>query len=197
LQEWTGVTEARLFLRRGVLGFFSVALLASCAPGGKLAPLPDSRNAAYTLGVGDQVRVITAGGEQLNGDFRVNDAGDIAIPLLGTVHAVGLTTGELERSIEKDLQDKMLFRDPSVAVEVISYRPVFILGEVNKPGEYPYQPGMTLLTAVSVGGGFTYRAVTDYGSVVRVIDGQAVEGRVGRQSFIQPGDVITIFERVF
>lgn len=183
--------------RRVALIGFTFAALASCAPGRDLAPLPDLRNNTYTLGVGDQVRVITVGGEQLTGDFRVNDAGDIAVPLLGAVPAAGLTTAQLEQRIAQGLQQKQLFRDPSVAVEVLAYRPIFILGEVNKPGQYPYQPGMTLLTAVSVGGGFTYRAVTDYASVVRTSGDQATEGRVGRQSFLLPGDVVTVYERVF
>jgi polysaccharide export outer membrane protein len=182
--------------RMGLLGLGAVAL-ASCAPGRDLAPLPDARNTSYTLGIGDQVRIITVGGEQLTGDFRVNDAGDISIPLLGTVHAAGLTTAQLEQAISKGLQDKKLFRDPSVAVEVLNYRPIFILGEVTKPGEYAYQPGMTMLTAVSVAGGFTYRAVTDYASVVRTNGDHPVEGKIGRQSFILPGDVITIYERIF
>ncbi len=183
--------------RRVAVLTLAAAALAACNPGGNLPVLPDTHATAYRLGVGDQIRIITVGDTELTGDFRVNDAGDIAVPLLGTVHAGGLTTGELEQRISKSLIDKQLFRDPSVAVEVLSYRPIFILGEVNKPGEYPYQPGMTLLTAVSVAGGFTFRAVTDYASVVRSDNEHAVEGRVGRQSFIQPGDVITIYERVF
>jgi polysaccharide export outer membrane protein len=184
--------------RRTALGLLgAAAALASCAPGRDLQPLPDTRPTSYTLGIGDQVRVITFGGDQLTGDFRVDDAGDIAMPLLGSVHAAGLTTRELEQAIAKGLEDKKLFRDPSVAVEVLAYRPIFILGEVAKPGQYPYQPGMTLLTAVSVGGGFTYRAVTSYASVVRTEGDHAVEGLVNRQSVILPGDVITIYERVF
>jgi polysaccharide export outer membrane protein len=82
-------------------------------------------------------------------------------------------------------------------VDVVSYRPVFILGEVSKPGQYPYQPGMTVLTAVAVAGGFTYRAVTDYASILRTADGHAVEGRVPRNMLVQPGDVIDIYERHF
>ena len=185
------------FPRRVAMIGLAAAALASCAPGRDLAPLPDLRNNTYALGVGDQVRVITVGGEQLTGDFRVNDAGDIAVPLLGAVQAAGLTTSQLEQRITQGLREKGLFSDPSVAVEVLAYRPIFILGEVNKPGQYPYQPGMTLLTAVSVGGGFTYRAVTDYASVVRADGDQAVEGRVSRLSAILPGDVITVYERVF
>ena len=86
---------------------------------------------------------------------------------------------------------------PSVAVEVSEFRPIFILGEVSKPGQYPYRPGMTLLSAVSVAGGFTYRAVESRASVVRTDGKQSVEGQVSREALLQPGDVITIFERVF
>ena len=183
--------------RRVLMLALAATGLASCAPGRDLPPLTDAHDTAYTLGVGDQVRVIIVGGEQQTGDFRVNDAGDIAMPLLGAVRAAGLTTAQLERRIAQGLRDKGLFRDPSVAVEVLAYRPVFILGEVSKPGEYPYQPGMTLLTAVSVAGGFTYRAVTGYAAVVRADAGHPVEGRVDRQSYLRPGDVVTIYERTF
>jgi polysaccharide export outer membrane protein len=177
----------------------SGALLASCAPGRNLPPLPtDQAGSVYHLGTGDQVRVITFGGDQLTGEFRINDSGNIAIPLLGAVHAAGLTTGQLSDAIATDLQKKDLLKNPSVSVEVLAYRPFFILGEVTKPGEYPYEPGMTVLTAVSIAGGFTYRAVTDYASIVRTTSGaDAIEGKVSRQTMVKPGDVITVFERRF
>jgi polysaccharide export outer membrane protein len=94
-----------------------------------------------------------------------------------------------------DLKRRNLLRDPSIAVEVVSYRPVYILGEVAKPGQYPYQPGMTMLTTVAVAGGFTYRGVQDYASVVRTTDHEAVAGKVTPLSFIAPGDVINVYER--
>ncbi len=172
--------------------------LTGCAPGANLKPLPaDPAGNAYHLGTGDQVRVITFGGDQLTGEFRINDSGNIAIPLLGSVHAAGLTTADLGDAIATDLQKKDLLKNPSVSVEVITYRPFFILGEVTKPGEYPYEPGMTVLTAVSIAGGFTYRAVTSYASIVRTVSTESIEGRVSRQSLVKPGDVITIFERRF
>ena len=96
-----------------------------------------------------------------------------------------------------------ILRNPSVSVEVIAYRPIFVLGEVNKPGQYPYQPGMTVVTAAAVAGGFTYRAVQSYASIVRTMPADksgpmtAIEGTAERQTLVQPGDVITIFERRF
>ena len=90
-----------------------------------------------------------------------------------------------------------MLRKPSVSVEVATYRPIYVLGEVNKPGQYPYQPGMTVVSAAAVAGGFTYRAVEDYASVLRTTDGDSTEGKASRQALVQPGDVITVFERRF
>jgi polysaccharide export outer membrane protein len=172
-------------------------LLAGCSPGSGLPPLPQTGPSPYQLGIDEQVRIITFGDEHLTGQFRVNDRGNVAIPLLGPVKADGLTTAELEASVEKQLKDKKVLLDPSVSVEVVAYRPVFILGEVSKPGQYPYQPGMTVLTAVSLAGGYTYRAQTGYASILRKFDGRSVEGRVDRGAEANPGDVITIFARYF
>lgn len=176
----------------------AMSLLAGCAPGRNLQPLPDMPPSAYRLGAGDQVRIITFGEDQLTGTFRVSDGGSIALPLLGSVPAGGLTPSELGQEIANDLKQKKLFRDPSVSVEVSEYRPIFVLGEVKTPGQYPYRPGMTVLTAVTVAGGFTYRAIDDYASVVRLTDNNtATEGLVKRQSYLMPGDVLTIYERRF
>ena len=172
-------------------------LLAGCSPGGNLPPLPPQTSQVYQLGPGDAVRVITFGGEQLTGEFRVSDDGTIAIPLLGAIQAGGLTPPELGTRISAELRKRQLIKDPSVSVEVLSYRPFFVLGEVSKPGRYTYEPGMTVLTAVSIAGGFTYRAVTDRASIIRKINGHPVEGRAGRETLVQPGDVINIYERMF
>jgi polysaccharide biosynthesis/export protein len=166
-------------------------------PGGRLPLLADTEQGSYRLGAGDQVRIIVVGEDNLTGEFRVNDSGNIALPLVGAVHAAGLTSSGLETGVAAALQRDKLVNHPSVAVEVIAYRPIYVLGEVTKPGQYPYAPGMTVVTAVAVAGGFTYRAVQDYAAIVRTADGSAVEGRVSRQSFVQPGDVITVFERRF
>ena len=171
--------------------------LSGCTPGGDLPALPGSTaSSAYTLGAGDQVHVLTFDETQLTGDFRVNDSGDFDFPLIGTVPANGLTTDDIAAAIRSRLKAKGLLKDPNVSVAILAYRPVFVLGEVVKPGEYPFQPGMTALTAVAVAGGFTYRAVEDHMSVLRSIDGHPTEGRVDRRRALQPGDVVTIYERV-
>jgi polysaccharide export outer membrane protein len=113
------------------------------------------------------------------------------------VHAAGDSPKELGSELAHLLRVKKLLRDPSVAVEVTAYRNIFVLGEVNKPGSYPYQPGMTMLTAVAVAGGFTYRAFEAYASDVRSTGQTAVEGKITPQSFLAPGDVVKIYERHF
>jgi len=172
-------------------------VVAACSPGRDLPPLPEAQAKTYRLGPGDQVRVITFGEEQLTGEFRVSDTGSIDIPLIGVVPAKGLTTGELASEITQELVAKKLFRSPSVSVEVAAYRPIFILGEVSHPGQYPYEPGMTVLSAVAVAGGFTYRAVDNRVSIVRTEGTHAVESQAPRQAYVQPGDVVTVFERTF
>lgn len=171
--------------------------LAGCTPGANEPPIADYHPQGYQLGSGDVVRIITFGEDQLTGEFRVDDQGRIALPLLGSVTAAGQTSQQLDDRIAQGLRDKKLIRDPSVSVEVVAYRPIFVLGEVSKPGQYPYQPGMTMLTAVAVAGGFTYRGVQDYASVVRTKADKADEGKIFPESFIAPGDVVKVYERRF
>lgn len=182
--------------RRALFGSV-LAGLAACMPGKNLAPIPQYRPVTYRLGAGDQLRVLVFGEDQLTGEFRVDDQGRIAMPLIGSVEAAGRSPKELESDIAASLTKGDYLKNPHVTVEVIAYRPIFVLGEVTKPGQYPYQPGMTFLTAVAVAGGFTYRAVEEYGSVVRTIDNHAVSGRIEQSSFLAPGDVIQVLERYF
>jgi polysaccharide export outer membrane protein len=172
-------------------------LLAACAPGSDLPPLPMTQAGPYRLGTGEQVRIVIFGQEQLTGRFTVNDRGNISVPLLGPIPASGLTTSQLEANIADELRDKKILVNPSVSVEVVTFRPVFILGEVVKPGQYPYEPGMTALTTVAIAGGFTYRAQTGYVSILRTVNGHSFEGRAMRGTPLQPGDVVTVFERYF
>lgn len=172
--------------------------LASCSPrGSDLPELPALQTRAYRLGPNDQLRVITFGEDGLSEVFRVSDAGDIAVPLIGNVRADGLTTDELSRRITDLLKSKNLLRAPSVSVEITEYRPLYVIGEVVRPGLVTYQPGMTTLAAIAIAGGYTYRAVEDYASITRTIAGVAIKGKVLPVTPVAPGDVITVFERYF
>lgn len=186
-------------LRGTVLCALAALLLAGCQPGYNVPPMPNYVVNRYTLGGGDQIRIITFGEDQLTGDFRVGDEGNIALPLLGDVHVAGLTTTEVDRLLESQLASKGLIRNPSVSTEVVQYRPIFVLGEVARPGQYQFQPNMTMLTAVAIAGGFTYRAVEDYAEVIRTINGngKAYQGIIQPNSFIAPGDVIKVYMRHF
>lgn len=183
--------------RKPALWLAVLLVLAGCSRVKPLPPLPEGGDSAYRLGVSDQVRLMTYGEESLSEIFRVNDAGNIALPLLGPVRARGLTTEELSLAIAGELTRRGLIRDASVSVEVVEYRPLFVLGEVNRPGQYPFQPGMTVLSVAAVAGGFTYRAVQDQAAVVRLVDGKPVEGRADPLTVLRPGDVVTIYERLF
>ena len=175
----------------------AVALLGGCSPGGGLMPVATYNGTVYRLGVGDRVRLITYGEQQLSTDYRVGDSGAIEVPLLGSVHADGLTSPQLATKVADELRSRNLLRNPSVSVEVVTYRPIAVLGEVAKPGEYPYEPGMTLLTAVAAAGGFTYRSVEDRAYVVRQVNAQPTIGKITPQDYVKPGDVIKIYERYF
>ncbi len=182
---------------RACLASLLLMLLSACAPGGDLPPLPSFHPAEYRLSAGDQVRIITVGQDELTGEFRIDDSGRIAVPMLGNLPAAGLGPAQLGHEVAGALQKNGLLRSPSVSVEVVRYRPVSVLGEVNKPGAFEYQPGMTLLSAVAQAGGFTPRAVENEASVLRVGTGHATEWRAGRTDLLQPGDVVTVFERRF
>jgi polysaccharide biosynthesis/export protein len=194
----TGISTPVAALRARVIArLLGVLLLAGCSPGESLPPLANYDGIHYRLGVGDQVRLITYGAEQLSGSFRLNDAGDIELPLLGTFHAAGLSTEQLRDALTVAFERRKLLNRPNIAAEVLEYRPIFVLGEVNRPGQYNYQPGMKMLTAVAIAGGFTYRAVQGRAEVLRSVGGPPVTGRVDPDEFIAPGDVITILERFF
>ncbi len=173
-------------------------LPAACAlPPDGLPPIPDADTGLYVLGPGDQVRVITVGEEAVTGLFRIDADGTVDLPLLGQVHATGLTAAELAHAIAEALHTRRLYRDPSVSVEVASYRTLAVIGEVNRPGQYPYQPGMNVVLAVASAGGFTYRAVDDRFTVRRSIGGKPVLGSAGPQTRLLPGDELTVYERQF
>jgi polysaccharide export outer membrane protein len=174
-----------------------LALAACTSPGANLPPLPEGTRSEYRLDTGDQLRLTVFGDPRLSGEYRVNDSGNVAVPLAGNIKAVGLTSTEFERAVAEALRRNGIVRQADVAVEITSYRPVFVLGEVRTPGEFPYQPGSTVLTMIARAGGFTYRAQEEYVGITRIERDKAIEGRATRQTIIAPGDVVQVFERRF
>lgn len=164
------------------------------APEATLTAQPDP--GPYRLGVGDQVRILILEEPQFTDLYTVNDAGTISLPVIGALPVNNLTTAELEQAVAQRLEQGFIEK-AHVSAEIRTYRPVYILGEVSRPGRYPYEPGMTVLTAVAVSGGFSERAVVNDFSVLRTADGQSREWRADRNTRLLPGDVITVYERFF
>lgn len=179
-------------------GFVGIVLLLTGCAGqlSSLPPLPQSEVGAYRLGAGDRLRLQVFGQEEMSQEYVVSDSGAITMPLIGAVDAEDRTIAELEEEIVRQLSDGILV-DPNVTAEVVTYRPFYILGETRAPGQYPYVPRMTVLTAVSMSGGFTFRAEQDAVSITRLVDGQMAEFRADPLAFVEPGDVINVYERFF
>lgn len=173
-------------------------LTAACTSSSAgLQPLPGPVPGAYRLGPGDEIRVNVFGLDAATNTYVVGDAGTIAVPLLAPLMASGRTADELQAALVTAIRERDLMRAPSVSVQIQKYRPFFILGEVQKPGQYPFVPGMSVLTAVSIAGGFTYRADTRKVAISRPTAAGAVRGAAGPDTLVQPGDTVNILEAWF
>jgi polysaccharide biosynthesis/export protein len=182
-----------MFARLVLLGL--TLALGACAPtlAGRIDPAVDQ---PYLLGPGDKLRVVVFGQEGLSNSYAVDAAGKINMPLIAQVEARDRTTEQLSRLIAARLRDGYV-REPHVAVEVESYRPFFVLGEVTAAGQYAYVNGLTVEKAIAVAGGYTPRAQR-YGAVVaRVVGGQLMHEAVPLSFPVRPGDTITVEERWF
>ncbi|MGD0191289.1 MAG: polysaccharide biosynthesis/export family protein [Rhizomicrobium sp.] len=150
----------------------------------------------YHLATGDKVHVIVYGEDDLSGDFDVDSNGYLRLPLIGQVKAQGLASHELEDRIAAALADGYL-QQPRVNVEIIGYRPFYIIGEVQKPGQYPYVNAMNALNAVALAGGYTEKAEASFVYVRR--NGETEEHKVpcDQATLIQPGDVVRVPTSLF
>jgi len=166
---------------------------------GQLQPTANSPTTSYgpyALRPNDQVRVQVYNEPDITGDYQVDSAGYLSIPLAGRVKAAGLTASQLERSITSRLKGGIL-NDPRVTIQVSTYAPIYIHGEVKKSGEFPFRPGLTVMDAVAAAGGFTYRADDSRAYVRR--SGAAAEFvyPLDARVLVFPGDNIRIPERYF
>ena len=217
----SAMSATRNFLQRAVLAaFFILAAGLSVAAYAQDAPLPGPSQPAitqapqstpltltapfgapitdenYRLGTGDKLRVNVYGEEDLSGEFVVDSSGQVQLPLVGQVKAAGLTLHEFIIEVATVLKDGYL-KDPKVSVEVLNYRPFYVIGEVNKPGEYPYENGLTVLGAVALAGGFTYRAYDSEVYVRHVGSTKEQAMPADATARISPGDIVRIAERIF
>lgn len=150
----------------------------------------------YVLGPGDKLRVIVFDEEDLSGEFVIDDFGTVSLPLIGEVGVGGTDIRGAERMIEERLKDGFL-RRPRVNIQVLNFRPFYILGEVNSPGEYEFVTNMSILKAVALAGGFTYRANKRDFLIIRAKDETRAEQEVTADTIILPGDIVRIKERFF
>lgn len=150
----------------------------------------------YQLGVADELRITVFNEPNLSGQFIVNSTGMLSLPLIGEVRGAGTTVDTLRGEITRKLSDGYL-RDPKVSIQVLTYRPYYILGEVNKPGKYTYSSGLTVLNAVATAEGFTYRANKRRVFIKHAGTPQETEVKLTPSTEVRPGDTIRIGERYF
>lgn len=174
----------------------SVARAQSITPAPASAMIDSARNVDYILGAGDKIRVIVFGEPSLSGEFEVSGSGMIAFPLVGQLTALGISTSEFQARVAAALRDGYI-KDPRVSVEVLNYRPFYILGEVTKPGEYPYTNGLTVMKAVATANGFTYRADTRKVFIKRANEDIERQISLDAGTMVLPGDTIRVKERYF
>ena len=161
-----------------------------------LGPAEASETRRYLLGPGDRIVVTVFGHEDLSGEFELDGQGRIALPLIGEVGLARQTLRHAERRIVDRLKPDYLV-NPRVSIQVTNYRPFYILGEVNRPGSYPYVNGLTVVQAVAIAGGYTYRARESEVSVQRSGDPKGRGKPANPATVILPGDVINVPQRFF
>lgn len=193
--------------RLAIVAWLGVSVLAGCGgvtvdeiTGTTTAPSvsepAEPLAAIYRLGPGDKLRVRVFGEPELSGEFVVDVGGTVDLPLIGDVGAADLSVAAFQQRVVSRYQDGYL-RDPKVSIEVLNYRPFFILGEVKSAGEYGYKSSLTVQDAVAIAGGYTYRANEGAAYIRRAgaDTEQAVE--LSQRVPVYPGDIVRIPERFF
>ena len=193
------------FLRKFGLALFCAVALAGCEPGATLEPLTDEeraeliRNAQTTspyLKPGERVRILVFGEDRLSGEFEIDPAGSLSLPLAGTIKASGLSKAQLERELAKKFRGEYL-RDPKVTVEVVGFHPFYIMGEVGHPGEFPFRSGLNIMSALALAGGPTYRASRSTVLIKHSDETGFREYPLNAEIPVLPGDLIKMPERYF
>ena len=169
---------------------------APTAVGYAPAPIPVAYEAAYRLDAGDKLRIVVYGQEGLTNSYAIDAGGSITMPLIGSVPARGRTPAGLASAITAKLRGGYI-REPSVAVEIEAYRPFFILGEVQAPGQYPYVPNMSVESAVAIAGGFSPRARRDQVTITHSDGTGSMRVVVPLGTSLGPGDTVLVGERWF
>ena len=195
-----GITSAmiRVFVWSAL---FAVTLLVSgCATGSITEAEKQSLAAAATtapkLQPGDKITITVYGEDKLGGDYVIDQSGQISLPLAGTLQAQGLTQTELEQALAKKFRSEYL-RNPKVTVTIATLQPYYMMGEVEKPGEFTYRSGLNVLTALAIAGGPTYRASRSTVQIQRRGETSMRDYPISVSVPVFPGDVIRVPERYF
>ena len=177
----------------------SFSLLTGCGADAP-PPLLEEGNvdlvSAYKLGPSDRILVNIYRHEDLSGELPIDGEGFVSLQLVGEIKAGNKTIRELEDDIAAAYVNEGYLKNPTVAVQVLNFRPFFIEGEVNQPGSHPYTNGLTVQTAASLAGGFTYRANQSSFTLQRG-GSKSEEYSVGPTTRVLPGDYITVHQRWF
>lgn len=179
----------------------AMALLASGCSVGTLSEAEQRSLAAAATGPaklqpGDKITVYVYGEDKLSGEYQLNQSGQISLPLAGTIEAKGLTQTELEQALAKKFRSEYL-KNPKVTVTIATLQPYYVMGEVEKPGEFAYKSGLNVLTALAIAGGPTYRASRSTVQIQRRGETRMREYPISASVPILPGDVIKVPERYF
>jgi polysaccharide export outer membrane protein len=173
-----------------------ILMLFGSAPSRAQSDSTVEADVSYRLGAGDQLQIDVFNQADLTGEYTLDGNGRFTMHLIGQVDAMGKTPIQLEALLISKLKPDYLV-NPRISVRVQSYRPFYIIGEVNSPSSYAYVNGMTYLTAVAIAGGYTYRAKKDHVYVVRGGDLDGTERKLDVNEKVRPGDIIRIAERMF
>ena len=194
-------------MREAIRGFLvcsalvAMAILVSGCSAGTLSETETKSLAAAATGPaklqpGDKITVYVYGEDKLSGEYQLNQSGQISLPLAGTIEAKGLTQSELEQALAKKFRSEYL-KQPKVTVTIASLQPYYVMGEVEKPGEFAYKSGLNVLTALAIAGGPTYRASRSTVQIQRRGETSMREYPISASVPILPGDVVKVPERYF
>lgn len=174
-------------------------MLGGCSsPTASMPTLASTPAGPYRVGAGDKLHVVVQDLDAANGDYTVEDTGAISLPYVKQINVAGKTYREIEQGITAALvQQGIMTGTPVVNVGAVELRPFYVTGEVNKPGQFTYRQGMTVLSALSAAGGYTYRAKTGEVAITRTVDGKEVTAKAVETTQVLPGDTIRVYERWF
>lgn len=183
-----------------ILLLLSVFMGSLCAqqppPPDTSIPALSASDSTYELDAGDQIKINVYNQPDLSGDYQLDGSGQILMPLIGRISAKGLTAAQLEAKLVGRLKPDYLI-NPRIFIQVVTYRPYYLIGEVQNTGAFPYLAGMTYMTAIANAGGYTYRGKKDYVYVIRADDPDQEEIKLSVEEIVQPGDIIRVKERLF